>query len=290
MSETAELKPALTVDQQISLLEERGLVIGNKDDAKIFLIDNNYYRLNIYFHKTMDSIDHFPTSITFDQIVTIYKNDRFLRRLLLDFLEPFEIKMKTAVAYHLGCKYGANVFYDESICSNKHHYDEVFNNFKSEIHRNKDDSVVRHHQEKFGGKFPIWVVVEYLSLHTISKYYKNLMSVDKDTIADVTFNLPGIYLESWVYSLSIMRNICAHYGYLFRRLNSIALYGGSIFDWNNEDNRTLFSIFQVSRRLSTPSTWNPLFDKLIELENNNDQKLLKDYGFPEMWSDLLQYR
>jgi len=50
-----ELKPALTIDQQLNLLEERGIIIDDKSEAELFLIDNNYYRLNIYFHKTMVS-------------------------------------------------------------------------------------------------------------------------------------------------------------------------------------------------------------------------------------------
>jgi len=45
-----DLKPALTIDEQISLLKKRGMTFVNEQKAKLFLSENNYYRLNIYFH------------------------------------------------------------------------------------------------------------------------------------------------------------------------------------------------------------------------------------------------
>lgn len=287
MESSQQLKPPLTIEEQINLLESRGLIIDDRDEAIKFLTDNNYYRLNIYFHKSMESQDHFYEGITLRKIINLYENDRWLRNNILAVLEPLEIRLKTVIAYYLGCKYGSDAFYNENICENKKYYNEIFKYFQQEIDRNKKDSVIKHHNHKYGGKFPIWVVVEYFSFHTISKYYKNLLSIDKKNISENTFNLSGYYLGQWTQSLSIMRNICAHYGYLFRRTFSIAIDGGSIFDWNEQENRTLFSILQVTRRLSSPAVWNPFINLIIERAVQRDSFVLKDYGFPANWLECL---
>lgn len=54
------LKPALTIEQQIYLLQERGMIIDDFGEVKRFLEETNYYRLNIYFHKLMVTPDRFP--------------------------------------------------------------------------------------------------------------------------------------------------------------------------------------------------------------------------------------
>src|SRR5574340_198973 len=95
-------------------------------------------------------------------------------------------------------------------------------------------------------------------------YFKILLSDDKNAISNSAFGINGYYIGQWTQSLSIMRNICAHFGYLYRRSYSIALDGGSIFKWVNNQNNTLFSILQVSRRLSNPINWNLFLEQLIE--------------------------
>ncbi len=74
------LKPAITIEQQIELLESRGLVIDQKDKANLFLMDNNYYRLNVYFHKLMDNQNHFIPETNFSKVIKIYDIDRYLRK------------------------------------------------------------------------------------------------------------------------------------------------------------------------------------------------------------------
>jgi len=68
-------------------------------------------------------------------------------------------------------------------------YQEIFDNFSAEIARNKKDPVIVHHQKKYAGVFPIWVVVEYFSFNTLSKLYKNLLEPDKKIIAQGLYNV-----------------------------------------------------------------------------------------------------
>jgi len=45
------LKPPKTIEEQIKLLEERGIVIDDYDFTKVFLENNNYYRLMGYAYQ-----------------------------------------------------------------------------------------------------------------------------------------------------------------------------------------------------------------------------------------------
>ena len=70
---------------------------------------------------------------------------------------------------------------------------------------------------KYAGLFPIWVVIEFFSFNTLSKFYKNLLEKDKKSIAKEMYSVNDYLSGQWMHVLSIQRNICAHYGYLFRR-------------------------------------------------------------------------
>ena len=42
-------KEAINIDEQISLLRQRGMIIDNEDKAKEVLLDVGYYRLGFYW-------------------------------------------------------------------------------------------------------------------------------------------------------------------------------------------------------------------------------------------------
>ena len=70
-------KPALTIDQQITLLEQRGLAIPDKARAKRHLSNVSYYRLSAYMlpYRVLDAsgshLDQFVSSATWDDIYTL---------------------------------------------------------------------------------------------------------------------------------------------------------------------------------------------------------------------------
>lgn len=43
----------------------------------------------------------------------------------------------------------------------------------------KSTPVVRHHMNKYDGHFPIWVIIEYFSLGTLSYFYRGMKNNDK---------------------------------------------------------------------------------------------------------------
>lgn len=281
------LKPAISIQDQIALLRKRGMIIDNDARAEEFLASNQYYRLNIYFHKLMDSHDHFTYGTNINQLMDIYANDRWLRNRILTLLEPIEIRMRAQIAYYLGINYGSDAFYQSKLSKNEMYYQHIIESFLKEVTRNSGDPVVIHHNLIYGSRYPIWVAVEYLSFNTLSKFYSNLREIDKRQIASRSFQINDYILGNWMHVLSVLRNICAHYGYLYEREYTLRPRLLKAFRWNPANNNHLFALCLVLRRLSENSTWNDFIHSLIERKKTNTHFQLQNYGFPENWEFYL---
>lgn len=280
-------KNPLPIEQQLDLLNKRGLVIDNPALAAKFLIDNNYYRLNIYFHKCMDGPDHFPDSLSFSKIISIYQYDQWLRNKILLLLEPIEIKIKSHTAYYLSMKYGSDCFYNELLYLDKDMYNVIHSSLDKEISRNKNDPMILHHIHKYEGVFPIWVVVELLTFNSISKFYKILPDRDKKEISFTSFSINEYYLEQWLHCLSVLRNICAHYGYLYRRKFTVRPKIYRDFGYDSDMYGSLYALILVINKLSNKNTFQQ-FINYLKIELSKDPTIdLSSYGFINGWEKHL---
>lgn len=274
----SNLKPPLTIDQQINLLKSKGLIIDNLEEAQLFLQDNNYYRLNIYFHKLMDNQDHFQPGITFSRIISICENDSQLRKHIFSILEPIEIKVKTNVAYYLGCHYGSIAFYRKEIYKSPQLHDRLMNSFIKDISYKEKDPVVQHHYQHYSGYFPIWTVVEFLTFNNISLLFNNLQTQDQKRIAIDNFGINEALLTTWIHALVVMRNICAHHGYLYQREYSVPISFGRDSAKYPYLGNTLFGVFYCLEKVSDQKTWSMFYDNLIPVIG--EKTLITDYCFP----------
>lgn len=68
---------------------------------------------------------------------------------------------------------------------------------------------------------PVWAAVEVLDWNGLTKLYGFSPRAVQDELA-VRFNLRAPQLESWLKSLNIVRNVCAHHGRLFNRVFALA--------------------------------------------------------------------
>jgi len=77
-----EVKPFKTIEEQIAILENRGLIIDDKEYAKKSLANLNYYRLSAYT-LTLRKDDHFYDNVHFSDMMQIYivNNEEITERL-----------------------------------------------------------------------------------------------------------------------------------------------------------------------------------------------------------------
>lgn len=152
-------KHAITLDQQIERLRNKGVVIEDEDKAKECLADIGYYRLGFYTHSfevTYPLLDgrrqhQVRPGTTFGEIVALYYFDFDLRNILNKYLSRIEIAIRTTIIYELSIKYIANPawFADSNVVS-----DDFINGFRSAVYRTiRTRPVIQRHHNKYLGEY-----------------------------------------------------------------------------------------------------------------------------------------
>ncbi|ABE53719.1 Abi-like protein [Shewanella denitrificans OS217] len=115
MSKIPYTKPPLTFTEQITRLEDKGMIFSNKATAEIKLSSINYYRLSGYWYpfrirdKAGKVKNQFQSGTNFDDVLFLYEIDRQLRSLILDAIERVEIAVRTQFTYHLGLYWSTQI-------------------------------------------------------------------------------------------------------------------------------------------------------------------------------------
>ena len=106
-------KPFKTVEEQIEILKNRGLIIKDEERALSFLKNNNYYELingykDFFIDKNKTEVekkDVYRNDIAFEDIVSLYEFDFEIRAIILKGILKIENIIKTKLAYYFSEKY-----------------------------------------------------------------------------------------------------------------------------------------------------------------------------------------
>lgn len=216
-------KQAITIDQQIAKLQERGMYIGNNSIAKKYLSHISYYRLVGYWYPMYaDKERHqFKPNSRFEDAVALYNFDHDLRMLLFDVIEKIEISLRTKLIYHLSHEFDPWWFENHDLFINTRQLVSTLFKIQEEVERSKD-IFIKEHEKKYkeDGRFPpAWKTLEMTSLGSLSKLYGNLKNSinSKDVIAKEYGAVNHTYLPSWLQSIAQIRNYCAHHSRLWNK-------------------------------------------------------------------------
>ena len=96
-------KPAKTFEEQVQLLQLRGMIVDDVKEAIFYLQHLNYYRLSAYWLDfELDHATHqFKPDTNFKDVLKLYIFDRELRLLVLDGIERIEVSVRSQWAYYL---------------------------------------------------------------------------------------------------------------------------------------------------------------------------------------------
>lgn len=292
-----EVKPFKTIEEQIAILENRGLIIDDEDVAKKSLANLNYYRLSAYT-LTLWKEDHFYDNVHFSDVMQIYRFDMELRAALMYLLESIEVSMRTYIGYYHAKSFGALGYYREDSFEDVDRFHKFESDYKSAIEKYGDKEIfVKHHNNIYDGKFPIWVLVELLTLGSLSRLFKNLTPEVRDEICKNNYGkINDEYIGNWLQGCTILRNICAHRGRLFNRQIPFSLRLGKkdkqFFKNNNisinKATKQLFAYLIVMRKMiSDEGVWNTFTVRIVDLKNKYPFVRLDYYGFTEDWGKIL---
>lgn len=291
-------KPFKTIEEQINLLEQRGLVIEDKKEAEDILAHYNYYRLSGYT-LTLRKDDKFFENVRFSDVMQIYNFDAMLRSLLLYVLEYIEVSFRTYIGYCHAKEYGPLGYLNSKSFDDAERFFKFKNDLDEAINDNgKNEIFIRHHKDRYEGNIPIWVVVELLSFGTLSRLFKNLCCDTRKYICKNNYGLiSDEYIGNWLQGLTILRNICAHRGRLYNRYINFSL------PFSSKDKRKLrefgldiqvvskqlFSyIFIINKLVKDEEVWVNFIGRFERLIEKYPFVKISYYGFPENWRDILK--
>ena len=285
-----------TLDEQIEILEARGLSIPDKQQAKEFLKRNNYYRVSGY-SLTLRNHDVFEEAATFQNIIDIYEFDHELRHVLLRYLEAIEVSVKSVYAHEFTRVYGPNGYLDASNYTNPQRHKEIMD--KAEDQKGKrlaHEAYLKHFVEDLQQDVPLWAYVDLLTISDISFLYSISNQQIKDAVA-AELNLKpngSKLLGRFMHSMTIIRNLCAHGSRLYNRLfeqkpwlNKKELALLRVEPDGTVDNAHLFGFILLMRRLLATTEFSLLKTDLVDLKRKYPFVSMRYYGFPENWASVL---
>ena len=214
-------KPWLSYQDQISLLQSRGLVVTDVQTATDFLRHVNYYRFSGYC-VAFESVRHqFHNDVSFEHVQAAYNFDRILRDVVTESLEIVELDFRSAVAHYFGQEYGAFGHTDPDNFFSKFGHTGWMNKLHTEAERSSEP-FVGHFKATYRGfpDLPVWVITEIMSFGALSWMCKGMLKRDKKAIAH-QYGLQPLDWVSWLHHLTYVRNLCAHHARLWDRIWSI---------------------------------------------------------------------
>ena len=289
----APVKPARSYEEQARrLMEVHNLTVENTDRAHHILSTVNYYRLTTYGKHLRKESDPelFVDGVTLDDLYDLYQFDMGLRHQILPVLEFFEVQLRAKISYHLAMTYGStgytNAAHFRLDRQSQGSHKSLMNKFRIEVDREDDLAFVRHHQSKYGGKFPIWAAVELFSFGMIAQLYAILTEEDQWAISK-QYRLSPEELSALIGASVDVRNICAHYGRLYNqamddRVILLPKYAQYESDF----------VFPILLMLKIPAGGHRVYSDMIrgiaQLAREYPKADMKLCGFPQDWESVLR--
>ncbi len=208
-------KPPLTYEQQVALLQSRGLIVNNVAETIKFLQQVSYYRFSAYCIPFQKPRDVFLPGITFEKIVELYRLDEELRISLMALLSPIEVFLRSRTIYELSRTWGAYAHCNSAIFFNKEKHSKWLTDLEEDTQKSKE-KFLEHYKEKYNGfpRLPIWMACEIMSFGCLSDLYGNLSSVAQSQISSIMGVRDNVF-KSWFHVITYLRNISAHHGRLW---------------------------------------------------------------------------
>lgn len=290
-------KPALDIENQIKLLEDRGLIVPNRDKLRNYLNHISFYRLRAYTHSFQDNndINHpFIDGTTFDDVLNLYIFDRELRLLLMDAIERVEIGIRTQIIYHFSITYGSQWYEDVGMFHNSEIFSKDFVRLEEEVNRSSE-IFIKHYKRTYNDPEmpPAWMAMEVTSFGLLSKFYDNLKNCDEKKAVARHFGLghPKV-LISWLHTISLIRNIVAHHGRLWnrtiRKTPRILRKPPNTWLVNThavQPNKLYLSLSCIQYLLKTVNPTPSFSQRLQDLLDAYPIANTQDMGFPVNWKD-----
>ena len=288
-------KQPINIPQQLQILKQRGLLVSDPSEAIEILNSISYFRLASYWQsfEVQDSDSHeFIRGSRFEDVVNLYLFDKKLRSLIFSAIQDVEIALRTRIIQHFSLRYGAFWFMDSTLFKNEVIFSNCLDNITKEVKRSTE-VFLKVHFEKYDEPAlpPVWKTMEVASFGTLSKLFCNFKDVEVKKEVAKSFGLPQYsYLESWMKSISALRNCCAHHGRLWNKRFPLIPQMPSRLPlcWILAKPRQQFKLYAPLCCLAyleqCIKPQNTFTQEIVSLLTNVQNTILKSMGIPSDWN------
>ncbi|ADG69337.1 Abi family protein [Planctopirus limnophila DSM 3776] len=306
-------KKFLTFSEQADLLIQRGL----KADREILiqhLQSVSYYRISAYvrpFRQKSSPNDPIREDLvpgtTFDDIWSRYVFDRRLRLLVMDAIERIEVDIRTNLTYLHAEKHGPFGYADDTgtlpNVQSEEDRERLLEALKEPLAKSKPhEDFVKHFKTKYGShhrSLPIWAACEVMTFgHLLTFYRASHRDIQK--IVARRYKLSDIVFESWLVTLNMVRNVCAHHGRLWNReLGVKPMVPNKDHQWRHgvgasaqplPDNRVFIVLTMLKFCLNLISPDSQWGQGLKGLLNEFPKIPLRSMGFIDQWESHVLWK
>ena len=302
-----------TIDEQIVILQNKGLIINDIEFARDILIRENYFFLSGYRHPFLKSENdrYFLPNTTFDELYALFNFDRQIRNIVFKNLLIVENNMKSIFSYQLSKKYGyreKDYLRTSNFTNNPEkirQVNDLIRKMKRQIKVNGSQHSATSHYINNYGYIPLWVVVKVLSFGIVSELFTIMKRDDQEEISTVY----GISVENLITYLPILanyRNLCAHEDILYDHRNqkcindtkfhaalSIPTLDGE-YIYGKDD---VFALFIILKNLLREDEFRLLVSEFSyeldilagKLKVIKINKIMDVMGFPVNYKEILNY-
>lgn len=285
-----EIEPISTQDFAKSLRDE-GFRDGDSPAALFLFKRVSHEHMRRYLELASSPRSVLPKTVQSANALMTF--DRQFQMLVLEFIGLFELQFRSRYAEEMSSRYGAFAHRNKRLFKDPAHYRRFLSEYATpcnKIMRGRDSAQKRHIEEY--GDMPIWEAVEELSLGTISKLYRNTKSRAVREAVAASFGVEIDVLQSWLSTLTVVRNECAHFGMLLGR--QLARQPKAMPEIEADNRKPFYVILMLLRLLRTNTTFGDLtlmYSAMLALKTTQlvyeHPHVALTLEIPENWRDLI---
>lgn len=302
-----------TIDEQVDILKNKGLIVNDEEKAREILFRENYFFISGYRHLFMNeaSDKQFIEGTRFEELYATFLFDRAIRNTFFKNILIVENNIKSITSYQLSKKYGFKEKdyldpknFSQDTLQTRQVYD-VLNKVKRQIRVNGRKHTATFHYIENYGYIPLWILVKVLSFGIMAEFYDILKEEDKTEISKY-YGVSSETLSIYLSLLSNFRNVCAHEDILYDHrtqreipdckyhdlLNIPVNEDGYIYGKND-----LFSLVIILKVMLSKNDFNEMFDEIKREVSGLDavvdvvplDDILNRIGFPSNWKKIKDF-
>lgn len=313
------MKPFKTLEQQVEILEQRGLTITDYEKTKQYLLQHSYYNvINVYSKFFQDKENQYISGSTFDEIRAVHIFDTELKSVLFKHLLECEKHFKSTLShrfseYHKDIPYAylkTSSYMDRNLLDLTNTISQM-SKVISKALRDRKPNLIKHYQNNHHD-VPLWILINHLTfgqavhifIHLDDKL-KNIIAKDLSRYLEENSGLKTALeakeIERMLFNLIEVRNCVAHNNKLFSlKCKNNLKYHESIHEKYSFDKaqprQDLFNVLLSMQCFLEKSQYSLIYNTILKRAKRLDRKLysipinvvLGTLGFPNEWTTITE--